>query len=331
MQHFPPIAQSSDPIRVPYLRGRYSGHRFETFLTDQIPDLNFARLQRGDLCGVPQSTVAKLLQSWLFFGLLSETLQLEVRVDDFVEQDTSEAGTSQQWITTARLRSYLRRWRAQHEGATTDPASSEAHLSEASTVLQSSFAIWSGFEDFTSIVDPEIELSIQLLGSALEHAVESLSQSSPGRPYPARSIWEASSWRRTRSILIERRMIRNGWCPTVVGQLGRPTMLALQAYVSLLKPWSKPNFEAHAHCQVKDPGCQAVNVDQSRYLTRHAIECNCEAMGSMSLLHINMDELRETLSHGGIPIVYLDEKEGYPQLKVTRHVHSRQYTAISHV
>ena len=329
MQHFPRIAEPFNPIRVPYLGARYRGGNFATYLQDQVPPLDLARLQAHDFGHHSQAYVAQVLQAWLYFGLLREAMQLHVAEEDFVEASW-DGDVERKSITTERLRDYIHRWRAAHENAKANPNELTKRKRRTVKALSTSHGVWAGFKDFTAIVGPEVELSIQLLACAIEHAVTSVYADFN------EELWipvEEAPWRRTLSPFIEERMRQMGWCPSVIRQLGSPFKLSLQTFVSLLKPSFHAGPDVHAGCAYGDLTCQWKNIDEETYVTKHVDGCECSMLENDGFLQVDEYHLREILLEGGIPIVYLETSDGdsQTQLKVVKYRHELQYTAISHV
>ena len=331
MEHFPRIADPVDPIKVPYKGGTYRGGNFATYPEDQDPAYDLTRLQQGDFGGHDQEAVAQMLQAWLYFGLLKEALQLEIVEADFITKVPDAEG--RKYITTERLREYLHRWRTAHENAKNDPEVLDRRRSQTIAALRSSRTAWSSLTNFSAIVGPEVELSIQLLAYAIEHAVLSVTATKASQTFDQWILNHEVPWRLVQSPFIENRMKKLGWCPSVIAQLGRPTKLALQTFVSLLKPSFKCHENTHLGCNFSMVGCQGSNVDKATYETKHLEDCECLEKGSTAFLKVDAAELRQILKEGGIPLVYLDESTdaAAPKLKLIRHRHELQYTAISHV
>lgn len=223
MDHLPAILRPFNPIKVPYLGGAFGKGNFSTYPQDQ--GFSLARLQENDFHSNEheegsrgKDSAAKMLQAWLCFGLLRGVLQLDIKETDFVDDN---------FITSIKLRSLLSEWRQDHEEAKMNPSYLKQRKEKACSVLKISHTARYAFNDFTSIVGPEIELSIHLLASALEHAVTSVSAT------PSDHAWEPwihvneAPWRRTPNTFVEERLRGAGWCPSIVKQLGRPTKLGL--------------------------------------------------------------------------------------------------------
>lgn len=89
MDHLPYPSNVHEPIRVPYLRGPpYDNSGFEDY--PERMGWKVETLQHGDdITSYPKSLsqVQSLLQSWIFFGMLSETLgiyEIGLNINDFI-------------------------------------------------------------------------------------------------------------------------------------------------------------------------------------------------------------------------------------------------------
>lgn len=333
MQHFPRIRTPFDPIKVPYKGGKYRGGNFATYLEDHDPPFDLERLQQHDFGPHSQLAIAEVLQEWLYFGLLSEALQLDIQVEDFIEWSNDARNKQDRFITTEKLPDHIRRWRFDHENVKSNPSELAQRKHRTTEALAVSHKAWSQFEDFSAIVGSEIELSIQLLGCAIEHAVTSVYEGIADAGVDTWIDVNQAPWRRTRSPYVEERMKKMGWCPSVIRQLGQPYKLSLQTFVSLLTPSFSNDSSVHAGCQPTDIACRWKNIDERTYTTKHAEQCECPILDPEAFLQVNEEDLRQILQRGEIPIVYLDTQKGdrHAELRVVSYRYELQYTALSHV
>ena len=321
MDHIPSIPEPHNPISVPYLGGSYGNTEcFSTYLSQKKIELG--ALQAGPRANNLQADhEAKTLQAWFFFGMLREVLQLEI-----VEADFIQVKDGRRWMSTRNLKGYLDRWKAEHESAKRYPIILEERKRRAQDCIVISYDVWKSFKEglFGQIVGQEVELSIQILAAALEHAVLSVSCGGVGwigwidNSY---SLWRSNP----RSDLLIQRMLKDGWCPSLVERIGNPNHLCVQYLVSTSGP---PTRRDHSGCQANSRKCRALTVRNDGYRTLHAIEeCSCE------FLIPEMADLCRIIEEGGIPVLYLDNAAGNEKsmLKVEKHRKGIEYTAISHV
>ena len=323
MDHIPSSSDPHNPISVPYLGGSYGNAEcFANFLS--LKEIDLEALQAGTRADKLQvDHGAKTLQAWFFFGMLREVLQLEI-----VEADFIQVKDGRSWMTTRNLKGYLHRWKAEHESAKRYPMILEERKRRAQECIALSYGVWKDFDEglFGQIVGQEVELSIQILAAALEHAVLSVSATCQdcgwiGWVGMAYSLWRTNA----RSHFLTQRMLKDGWCPSLVEKICNPNHLSVQYLVSLFGP---PTRRDHRDCQANDKGCRALTVRNDGYRTLHAIEgCSCE------FLIPDMAELCRIIEEGGVPVLYLDSAagNGKRKLKIEKYRKGIEYTSISHV
>src|SRR5438874_9962564 len=86
-----PVDPAFGPVLVPYILG--AGYDFQGF--HDFPHRkgwDIERLLQGDAQGRPAKDVQRLVQSWLFFGALSEFLDCTIDPLDFTCEDDNVAG-----------------------------------------------------------------------------------------------------------------------------------------------------------------------------------------------------------------------------------------------
>lgn len=312
MDHYSPISNPYRPVLVPYLGGQYDGLDFAGYPSRRNWDIG--RLEEGDFQGASRRDAAQFLQTWLYFGLLHEVLNIPIAVTDFFRPE----GPQDYVITTAKLPGYLRRWKLQLDQL--QPAAREAQNERAVKGLGRSYDVWRGFtererdHETPNPIPPEIELSIQILATTLEHCLIVAFGVSV----------RLMSWRIARNLWLTRRMIGDGWCPSVVEQIFNPTHLAVQYYTSLLGPPVRQLD--HSTCEAGDRGCNARTVDDTVYVTRHKTDfCECRFLGG------NPEELSGMVGASGIPLVGVTWGDSGPSLEFVPFQDGMKYTAISHV
>ena len=320
MDHLPFIQSPYNPVVVPYLGGNFDGGTFANFAARsniRIEDLeNRAVISRDD--------AAKFLQAWLFFGMIRTILQVPIITADYVRDD---AETGMTVITTSRLKDDLARWKADHDDFMVNDAIKLGERRRlAMECLGMSYSIWQGIVDFAGIVGPEVELSIQILATTLEHAVMSVyttpeDRTSPWKPWISD---EYTPWRRlTRNAFLTRRMVADGWCPSMIESFNGANHLAVQYYISLFGP---PRIREHKECKATDIACREVTVNNDNYETLH-VEQDCKC----AFLMPDLGKLHQIVENDQIPILFLETIEGKTELKVVPQQRGIEYTAISHV
>jgi hypothetical protein len=317
MEHLPHLESPYKPLKAQYLGGKYDQEVLSDFSDFQQRNLSLEALRVGDYGEYSKEDIARLLQAWFYFGMLHEMLQIPIQDSDFIRTDPE---TSKEFITTKRLRDYLAKWKEQVEIEKSSPAGIGGRNERLIRCSFTTYNTWKVLENFTDIVGPEIELSIHLLGTCLEHA--------------ARIICEievsCSPWRAARNPLVTKRLVEMGWCPIIVDQLELESHVALPYFLSLLGP---PKDQSHLlqgpgapGCEVGDEGCHTKQVNNETFMAKHIIEgCKCEFVAA------NSDDVKRVVGEGDIPVVHLITDGGTPRLEVKALKGFMQYTAFSHV
>ena len=321
MDHFPPLLNPYDPVLVPYLGGSYDNGDFIGF-ADRAR-INIEILQTSTTTSeVARQKAASFLQAWLFFGLIQQALQLNLVTSDFL----IKVPDSNARVTTEKLKSYLHRWKVDHDEAKKDSQKLEERKTKTIEVLNYAHDVWRGFEDFAGIVGAEVELSIQLLGNALQHAVTSVSASYKDCRY---ELWVDATdlpWDlHAENAFLAQRMRDQGWCPSIIGSPNSYLNISLKYYLTLYGP---PRIKNHAEtgCEATDQSCRATSIKLAGYKTQHVkSDCTCE------FLMPDMTETCRIINAGEIPILFLSEVDGGKRLEVIQHRPELQYTALSHV
>ena len=313
MDHFPPVSKPYNPVEIPLLGGEYDGQEFTGYPTRQNWDLE--KLQAGDLQGRTTAEAGSFLQTWLYFGMMQEVLGIEILTTDFVRVSDSQ----ERFVTTHKLQEYLQTWRLQiDQEKTSGPVEvTITRNKRAVACLTHAYNVWFNFDDYgvrDRWVSPDIGLSIHILASTLEHALTCVCD------IPVADV----PWRLERNSFLTRRMIDYGWCPSTVEQICATNHLAFQYYASLLVPRSDP--QVHEHCQARDDGCRAKNVNNASYVTKHhRPRCRCE------FLTVDHKVMRDIVQEGSIPLIYLENRGPKTAVKIVPFRRGMQYTALSHV
>jgi len=173
------------------------------------------------------------------------------------------------------------------------------------------------------LLSGEILLSIQILGAALDYGITGICRSK------IENYWTEYTWRvLPRSTWLMERIVKQEWCPSIVGQLSRPCATFLY-YISLLGP---PRRKDHVKCSLKSRACEASNINNSKtFVLKHIKEtCPCEP-----LVIQTGDELKVAiaLNKGNIPIIHVINNGGRFQVNIRKYsvLKPIPYTAIFYV
>lgn len=321
MDHLPVVTNPYEPIDILYLGGKeYDGHSFVEYPERQCWHVN--NLLQGDLQGRTTIEAAQFFQTWLYFGMLHEALSSNegerVQLADFVRIDER---SKQNFITTKRLPQLMESW--QHR--IKDMADAKTYYDRFRNSMRVACGAWrdlmeASFQKNTNqLLSHEILLSIQILGAALDIGITEVVGSRTD--YTWRTV--------PRSTWLMQRMIRQGWCPSVVEQISKPDASFLY-YASLLGPPKRGSD--HSSCSATDKACLATTVKAGvPYVTKHATEgCSCD---SVTIPTQDGSPVASAIDRGDIPIIHLRDDGGELVVDIVAHKPSEpiSYIAISHV
>lgn len=130
--------------------------------------------------------------------------------------------------------------------------------------------------------------------------------------------------------IIRDRMQQDGWCPAEITRLSRILSVTECYYATLIEPAGRD--KDHSRCNGEK--CQAYQVDQSTYRTKHCqMDCSCEFVFARQSTLANILNEEDC-----VPIIYTDfpvrEDDGrlYVHLGPSRQSNrSTRYVAISHI
>jgi hypothetical protein len=325
MEHLPPVQTPYQPLRAQYLGGSWPPTpclALSDFLQNENRHLNIEFIKSGTFDPLLRGEIARLLQSWFYFGMLQEMLQLPLQMSDFITTPDQEGKT---FITTGKLRDYLATWKSQIELEKSTPAVLERRNARFITCARYTYNAWKSLGDtFANILGEDIELSIHLLATSLEHAANSI----------ADIDIDYLPWRSTRNPIVTRRLLEMGWCPTVVEQTEFSCKVALPYFLSLLGPVRDARHvldfegkEGGPGCEVGDEGCKTKQVNNETFVTKHFEGCD----GKCGFLEADKEKVRRVVEGGGIPIARLNTDGEKPVIEITELKGFMQYTAFSHV
>ncbi|OTA79651.1 hypothetical protein M434DRAFT_38242 [Hypoxylon sp. CO27-5] len=239
---------------------------------------------------------ARLIQSWLYFGLLSEYTGKVVNPLDFLHITTDNRR-----LVTSRnpLETLLK------------PAKHNARLLEKSKSFldQISRIPYATQAPFPSIL-LSVNVLLSLLGRINPLYNNSLCLLEPGLP---------------QTRLLAERMSSIGWCPRHINRICG-TLGADKAYfVSLLNRHERSGID-HSLCS--ETSCRANDTNKKTYKTLHVSQdCPCPMVG------VDEVQLAEIIRQSKIPIVHVetDPITNIPTLKLTAASALSRYIAVSHV
>lgn len=320
MEHLPVVQNPYEPLAARYLGGEYSDEHFSDlgdFL--QCKGQSLEIIQQGNITPHCKEIVARLMQSWFYFGMLQEMLQIPIQASDFIGAPNEEGLAN---ITTEKLRGYLAKWKDQIEIERKEPAVFQRRKDRFIRCSRITYQAWNTYGDLlTIILGPDIKLSIHLLATCLEHAASSVADI---------DVYDLP-WRQTRNPIVTQKLIDMGWCPTIIEQTELICRVALPYFLTLLGP---PRDQSHLlevgapGCTSEDEGCSTKHVNNETFRPKH---CDNSCDGTCEFVSADDGEVQRIVAKGGIPIVYLNLDHEKPRIEVTELQGCLQYTAFSHV
>ncbi|KAK1756427.1 hypothetical protein QBC47DRAFT_186074 [Echria macrotheca] len=319
MDHVQRPADGYDHIVVPYVAGPpYDSLDFDTF-----PDrLGFPPFNEDSAWkGLDPGTISRLVQSWLYFGLIGAFLRHDVDLAEFVREDTEpKDGPIRRLVSSKTLEPHLDKWLAAGEDI------EEERLQALLETSASAYCHFSSLSQSSASPLPEILLSVSILITTLAETANRRATALKRWPLfelPLLPPVDTSNLDPA-ARLLERELISAGWCPFKVQQILSDYSFMTTYYVSRLRDPMAPHI-SHAAC-TKDR-CIGNNVDMANYSTRHTpTSCQC------SHVSIPDKKMRSIIASGGIPIVRVKvSRNGGLAIQVKAASHQSRYIAISHV
>ncbi|KAF2103073.1 hypothetical protein NA57DRAFT_72058 [Rhizodiscina lignyota] len=325
MEHLMPQGRPA-PITVPYLLPddfSWDSGDFETYPERNGWDFTLwrsrsleAEIWFSEWLKSSEKTIDELaafLQAWLFFGYLNMSFQGKVHLEDFVR--TAESSASK-WITTSNLSTYVEdRIYYMKTDPPTQMRDSVFEMLRAArrTVEHIMPVMYMAYPERSSKF--ELLLAVGFSISLLVRAMDEIGFALRGDALPYSSDI---------SLLLEQRMLSEGWCPyTIAHLLNQSLDTGVYAYAL----GTTRTNQDHMACSAE--ACTAYQTGDNFEAAHVLSGCDCRMVGPQ------MDEIIRILEEGDIPIIQIN----YMQKGMTRsaffNVRKSQslndYIAISHV
>ncbi|KAK9416732.1 putative Het domain protein [Seiridium unicorne] len=265
----------------------------------------------------PSTELTSLLQSWLFFGLMSECLGQDIDPQMFVkrcQRNSPENRAGKPMIDIRVDNTFLVRFGERRERLwnTSDQARRvflEKELLDNVLFAQNQVEL---LELHIKEKSDDFCLNALLVRMLLHVIMFQLEQ--PLGPVNMK----APSVR-----VIVQRMLAMGWCKQRVAFACRQFSYPALYYMSSLQRYLPRHIDHH---ECTNDTCKAKADDMEP--THRKLDCQCMA------IEVQMSEIIRIIREGGIPLVRVqkqDQRHGVIQLEVIRCTPSSSYTAISHV
>jgi hypothetical protein len=250
--------------------------------------------------------VATVLQSWLYFGVISEVLQTPINPDDFALH-SKNLGLPRQ-LTVVPLLRLFPEVTALPSPLSTDDRRYDVVVAEACPLLRDFEIATEQIRQDQTIL--QVTLSIRMMYYLIcgHYAHNRFHRRLLCHP------------------LLSQRFEERGWCPSHIRRIETHKSDLIEYYLSSLP---RPNPRGFSHSSCFTTHCVATNTKLATgYVTQHthksSIKCN--------LVRIDETKVRNIISDGRIPLVSIHlDPSGTVELKVHAAASGHQYVAISHV
>ena len=331
MDHLPPHPVNYNPITVPLLCSPDLSFELQDFASygDDIPLDSLSTLQKplSETSAALVEKWAPRMQAWLYFSFLSAALQLPVAVSDFASTLDCHSGTVCR-MASKKLLTYLHRWRDEHREATHDPLLLEQRRRQSIAAITGASEAYRRLQEPESIFQsPEVHVSLISMVRMVAHAMNSMSLQPDGTDIGKWIGWRDIAWKtgqfEKHGHFSERRLIDQGWCPSIVKQFARESTSDMCAYyLSLFGP---PRIRRHQGCE-ENKSCKSLNISRTEYKPAHADLCS-----GCKFLKPDMVALITIVEQGRIPVLHLTQDGQEARLLVEEYSERLAFTAISHV
>lgn len=246
--------------------------------------------------------IASILQSWLFFGLLTETFARPNYC--FERQDfIGSIGSGRQVVTTRCLPKYVSYWVAARAHDDRDEMERlETNIDQCLWLTHSILCLFNKQLREQAITEsPDsnrdlpslsaIILSISLLGDYLTTVRRSI------RQYTSLPdiLWECP--------LVDRKMQNQGWCAGEISTLRKKCNLSSRYYLASID--RRILNKNHDRCR-SSTGCQAHQIDYKSYRTQHRHDCDQTACAEIGPLQ---ERIASAIRNGGSAVTVLKVSE----------------------
>ena len=266
------------------------------------------------------------LQSWLFFGFLSESFGLpsmHFKHDDFIRRSS----TGSAFLTTEALPKYVWYWQVMRRHGPLDDTLH--HMQKVDLCLQ---LVNTVINSLAPQADASRTSSSQLwspINALLLSIIAMAEYVNSARNMAIRDIRELHL--RWTFPVVDRAMLNSGWCIGELQSLSEDCGPSIRYYLSTIDRSSLNR--SHRKCSGSKV-CQALQMDYSTYKTQHTRHCSkssCKEVG------ISVEKAAALITNGQTPLVVVrdtpsSEMRALPSLfEYGQESDSVQYVAISHV
>ncbi|KAL4744063.1 hypothetical protein BDV11DRAFT_176814 [Aspergillus similis] len=324
MEHIPPIHDSklqTANLTVPYLAGSWQYGKqmlgFESFRL--FPAQHGFNEKLGDGC--LKSLTIDFLQGWLYFGLLAEafgTAEMKFDPDHFIDRSAHTAV-----VTTKELNRYIWYWAAAVEHGVRDEV--DGHSANLDDCLELANAV---VNDFSRLLPAEHSEKAELWSTTTTVLFSIITLVDYLRR--ARVDINIYSWEVNLPALewdfppLDQALSAAGWCEAEISSMKGHADCSTRFYLAKIDRWTQG--KDHTRC-IAGKGCQAHQIDEPTYRSRHRPDCTGEAM--CWAVGPVVDKVVNILADGAYPIVNLSDDGRSVDVHYVQE--GDVYVTISHV
>lgn len=298
-----PYVSSNDYHKVSFLEYAKTKEAYQV-----ATDLVDARTASFYESALVISELERFLQTWLFFGLLQETLGERFVQDDFVHRTHSKVVISTKALP-GKLRQLMNDPNLDHKRLT--------HLYQCLTMTM--IALNATPKEFNAKLKISIAATAEIIDTSLILAAEA-------RDISTEIVSTSWCWGDfdESSLRVAEMQKRNGWCPALASStLGK--FYSLQAKIYLSKITQTYKRGVHDDCSFE--GCSALRIDPSTYksLHRHSGICTDVKADQIEVVKVLKDGKNALLDLG------LNQTSGEISVTIVAAQPNSWYIALSHV
>ncbi|KAL5050838.1 hypothetical protein BDW71DRAFT_173288 [Aspergillus fruticulosus] len=325
MEHIPRVRDSklqTANLTVPYLADTWEyGSQIRGFESFQLfPEQHGFDQKLSDSC--LNNPSVEFLQAWLYLGLLAEafgTAEMKFDPEHFIDRSAHTAV-----ISTKELNRYIWYWAAAVAHGVRDEI--DDHSANLDKCLELANAVVNDFSRHLPAEHSEKEeegwsttttilFSIITLVDYLRRARIDINMYSWEVNLPALE-WDFP--------LLDQALSAAGWCEAEISRLNSQTDCSTRFYLAQIDRWMQG--KDHSRC-IAGQGCQAHQIYEPTYKTRHRPDCKGEAM--CWAVGPVVEDVVSTLAEGAYPLVNLSRDGRGVDVHPVQEGHV--YVTISHV
>ena len=258
------------------------------------------------------------LQTWLFFGMLMDVLDIPVALKDFIQDG---------YVTTKRLSQYTYQW-YERLSSMSEEYRQDHHPRAQRCLMKVRDCCFTLLDESkpNCPLTSEICLSIRILGESLSQAKHWIWINMIGKN-PTGYIDIRSKW--GNSKLLERHLLERKWCPNHIAFLQDYPPASSNSGLYYASSLHRPRQRVHTDCSIEM--CVASQTDTNSYQTKHSTRISPKCDGRCAKVQPSLDAIRTVLQAGGIPLLSTSISNGQVQTQVLEYKAGIEYVAISHV